>query len=339
MCAQKDDFRKLTGQQKIAILMMTIDQENASRLFSLMNDDEIKEISATMSTLGEISQETVDRVYVEFADQMNAKGSVVGSIDSAERVLIKAIGKERVDTLMEDLRGPAGKTTWEKLGNVNEEILAGYLKNEYPQTIAVVLSKIKADHAARVLSVLSEELALEVVMRMLTLEAVKKDVLDGIETTLRTEFMNNLARTQQRDSYESMADIFNNFDRGTEARFMKTLEDRDKDSADRIRALMFTFEDLKKIDKSGIQALMRVIDKDKLAVALKGASDTIKTLFFDNMSERAAKILREDMETKGPVRIRDVDEAQMSIIVAAKDLVAKGEIIIAEAGGDDQMVY
>ncbi len=318
---------------------MTIDQENASRLFSLMNDDEIKEISATMSTLGEISQETVDRVYVEFADQMNAKGSVVGSIDSAERVLIKAIGKERVDTLMEDLRGPAGKTTWEKLGNVNEEILAGYLKNEYPQTIAVVLSKIKADHAARVLSVLSEELALEVVMRMLTLEAVKKDVLDGIETTLRTEFMNNLARTQQRDSYESMADIFNNFDRGTEARFMKTLEDRDKDSADRIRALMFTFEDLKKIDKSGIQALMRVIDKDKLAVALKGASDTIKTLFFDNMSERAAKILREDMETKGPVRIRDVDEAQMSIIVAAKDLVAKGEIIIAEAGGDDQMVY
>jgi flagellar motor switch protein FliG len=240
---------------------------------------------------------------------------------------------------MDDIRGPAGKTTWEKLGNVSEEVLAGYLKNEYPQTIALVLSRIKPDHAARVLTVLPEDLALEVVMRMLTMDAVKKEVLEGIEKTLRLEFMGNLAKTQRRDSYEMMAEIFNNFDRNTEARFTKVLEERDTEAAERIRALMFTFEDLKKIDRNGIQALMRGIDKDKLAVALKGASETVKSLFFDNMSERAAKILREDMESKGPVRIRDVDEAQMAIVNAAKELASKGEIVIADAGGADQMMY
>jgi flagellar motor switch protein FliG len=335
---QKDDYRKLNGSQKIAIFMMSIGEETASKLFGMMDDEEIREISSTMATLGEISAETVERLYIEFAEQMSASGAVVGTYDTAERLLVKALGKERVDSIMEDIRGPAGKTTWDKLGNVSEEILANYLKNEYPQTIALVLSKIKADHAARVLTVLPEDLSLEVIMRMLTLDSVKKEVLEGLEKTLRMEFMSNLAKTQRRDSHEVMADIFNNFDRATESRFMKVLEERDKAASDRIRALMFTFEDLKKLDSAGIQALMRVIDKEKLAIALKGASEGIKALFFGNMSERAAKILREDMESKGPVRIKDVDEAQMIIVSTAKDLAAKGEIIIAEPGGADQMV-
>jgi len=334
----KDDYRRLTGPQKIAIFMMSVGEESAGKLFSMMDDEEIKEISATMATLGEISSETVERLYVEFAEQMTASGAVVGTYDTAERLLVKALGKDRVDSIMEDIRGPAGKTTWDKLGNVSEEVLAGYLKNEYPQTIALVLSKIKSDHAARVLTVLPEDLALEVIMRMLTMESVKKEVLEGVEKTLRMEFMSNLAKTQRRDSHEMMAEIFNNFDRNTESRFMTILEDRNKEAADRIRALMFTFEDLKKIDGAGIQSLLRVIDKDKLAIALKGASEVIKALFFDNMSERAAKIMREDMEAKGPVRIRDVDEAQMTIVIAAKDLAAKGEINIVDAGSADQMV-
>ncbi len=335
----KDDYRKLSGAQKIAIFMMSIGEENAGKLFGMMDDEEIREISSIMATLGEISSETVERLYLEFAEQMTASGAVVGTYDTAERLLIKTLGKDRVDSIMEDIRGPAGKTTWDKLGNVSEEVLAGYLKNEYPQTIALVLSKIKPDHAARVLTVLPEDLALEVIMRMLSMESVKKEVLEGVEKTLRMEFMSNLAKTQRRDSHEMMADIFNNFDRNTESRFMKVLEDRDKDASDRIRALMFTFEDLKKIDAAGIQALMRVVDKDKLAIALKGASETVKSLFFDNMSERAAKILKEDMEGKGPVRLREVDEAQMLIVTTAKDLAAKGEIVIADGGGDDQLVY
>jgi len=337
--ATKDDYRKLTGTQKVAIFLLSLGEENSAKVFSMMEDDEIREISGVMATLGEISSETVERLYIEFAEQMSASGAVVGTFDSAERFLVKALGKERVDGIMEDIRGPAGKTTWDKLGNVSEDVLAAFLKNEYPQTIALVLSKIRPDHAAKVIKVFPEDLSLEVILRMLTMDTVRKEVLEGVEKTLRMEFMSNLARTQKRDTFEIMADIFNNFDRSTEARFMKILEARDAESAERIRALMFTFEDLRKIDTAGIQTLMRGIDKDKLAVALKGASEIIKNLFFDNMSERAAKIMKEDMEAKGPVRIKEVDEAQMIIVNYAKDLAAKGEITITEAGGKDQMVY
>lgn len=335
----KDDYKKLSGVQKTAILLLAVGEDHAAKMFSMMEDDEIKEVSHAMATLGRVNAEIVEQLFVEFADQLNSGGGIVGSHEGTEKLLMKALGKDRVDEIMEDIRGPAGRTTWEKLGNVNEEVLAAYLKNEYPQTIALVLSKITPAHAARVLAVLQEDLAMEVVMRMLSMEAIKKEVLQGIENTLKIEFMNNLARTQRRDSFELMAEIFNNFDRGTETRFMSSLEDRDTESAERIRALMFTFEDLVKIDPSGIQVLMRGIDKEKLAVALKGASEGIKDLFFSNMSERASKILREDMEAMGPVRLRDVDEAQMYIVTSAKDLAAKGEIVIADASGEEQLIY
>ncbi len=336
---KKEDYRKLSGAQKAAIILMSIDEENSTKILSGMSDEEIKELSNTMASLGTVSAETVERLFVDFVESMSSSGVVVGTFDTTERLLLKALGKDRVDGIMEDIRGPAGRTTWDKLGNVNEEVLATFLKNEYPQTIALVLSKIKAEHAARVLAVFPEELSLEVINRMLGMEAVKKEVLDGVEKTLRLEFMNNLAKTQRRDTHEIMAEIFNNFDRNTEAKFMAVLEQRNADAAERIRALMFTFEDLKKVDPSGMQTLLRNVPKEKLSIAMKGASEAIKEIFFKSMSERAAKLLREDMEALGPVRLKDVDEAQMTIVQAAKDLAAKGEIVIAGDSGEDQLVY
>jgi flagellar motor switch protein FliG len=240
---------------------------------------------------------------------------------------------------MEEIRGPAGRTMWDKLGNVNEQVLANYLKNEYPQTVAVVLSKIKSDHAAAVLALLPEGFAMEVVMRMLRMESVQKEVLDDVERTLRNEFMSNLARTSRRDAHEMMAEIFNALDRQAEQRFLTSLEERNRDAAERIKQLMFTFEDLGNLDPAGMQTLLRQIDKDKLAIALKGASEELRNLFFSNMSERAAKIMREDMQALGPVRLRDVDEAQSAIVQAAKDLSNQGEIVLAENKGDDELVY
>jgi flagellar motor switch protein FliG len=339
LTGKTEDYRKLTGIEKSAILLMSIDEENASRIFNMMDEEEIKEVSNVMSSLGTVSAETVERLFVEFVEQMSAAGVLVGSYDTTERLLTKALGKDKVDSIMEDIRGPAGRTTWDKLGNVSEEILATYLKNEYPQTIALVLSKVRPEHAARVICEFPDDLAMEVMMRMLAMDPVKKEVLDGIEKTLRVEFMSNLARTQRRDSHEMMAEIFNNFNREFENKYMSQLEKRDADSAERIRALMFTFEDLIKIDAGGIQSVLRAIDKDKLTVALKGASESIKSLFIDNMSERASKILIEDMEAMGPVRLKDVDEAQLYIVNVAKDLAAKGEIVIADSNGEDQLVY
>jgi flagellar motor switch protein FliG len=335
----REEFRTLNGPEKAALLILSVGEENAAKLFSLMDDDEIKEISQTMANLGTVSASLVERLFVDFADQISSTGSLVGSYESTERLLAKALDKSRVDNIMDEIRGPAGRTMWDKLGNVNEAVLANYLKNEYPQTVAVVMSKIRADHAARVLGQLPEAFAMEVVMRMLRMEAVQKEVLDDVERTLRTEFMSNLARTNRRDAHEMMAEIFNNLDRNTEARFIAALEERNRDAAERIKALMFTFEDLAKLDPGAAQTLLRSYEKAKLPLALKGASEALRDLFFANMSERAGKMLREDMAAMGPVRLRDVDEAQMAMVNLAKELAARGEIVISDKKGDDELVY
>jgi flagellar motor switch protein FliG len=240
---------------------------------------------------------------------------------------------------MDEIRGPAGRNMWEKLANVQEEVLANYLKNEYPQTVAVVLSKLRPEHAARVLAILPEELSLDVITRMLRMESVQKEVIERVEQTLRTEFMSNLSQTRRRDAHEVMAEIFNNFDRQTETRFMNALEDENREAAERIKALMFTFDDLIKLDTGSAQTLMRNIDKDKLAISLKGASEKVRQFFFSNMSTRAAKMLVDDMQEMGAVRLRDVDEAQALLVNIAKDLAAKGEILISKSRGDEELVY
>jgi flagellar motor switch protein FliG len=177
-------------------------------------------------------------------------------------------------------------------------------------------------------------------MRMLRMEAVQKEVLDDVERTLRTEFMSNLARTSRRDAHEMMAEIFNNLDRASESRFINALEERNRDSAEKIKALMFTFEDLGRLDPGAVQTLLRNVDKAKLGIALKGASEPLRDLFFSNMSERAGKLLKEEMEGLGPVRLKDVDEAQMHMVTVAKELAAKDEIIIADKrGGEDELIY
>src|SRR5690606_40992272 len=144
----REDYRSLSGPEKAAVLMMAVGEENAARLFSLMEDDEIKELSQTMANLGTVSSTIVERLFVEFAEQISSTGSLVGNFESTERLLLKVLDKEKVESIMEEIRGPAGRTMWDKLGNVNETVLANYLKNEYPQTVAVVLSKIKPEHAS-----------------------------------------------------------------------------------------------------------------------------------------------------------------------------------------------
>lgn len=334
----REDYRGLSGREKAAILMLALGEEHAARLFTFMDDDELREISQTMASLGSVSAPIVERLCLEFADQMTSSGALTGTLDSTERLLLKVLDEEKVSTIMEEIRGPAGRNMWEKLANVNEAVLASYLKNEYPQTVAVVLSKIRSDHAGRVLSLLPETFSMEVIMRMLRMESVQKDVLEDVERTLRTEFMSNLARTARRDSHEMMAEIFNNLERSVESKFLAALEERNRDSAEKIKALMFTFEDLNRLDPGAIQTLLRHIDKEKMPLALKGASDSLKELFLSNMSERAGRLLADDMDAMGPVRLKDVDEAQVAMVQVAKDLAASGEIVISD-GKDDDLVY
>lgn len=337
----REDFRTLSGVEKTAIFLLSLGEEYTTKIFQNMDEEEILEISQTMANLGRISASVVERLFMEFAEQMSSSGTLVGTFESTERLLSKAgMSREKIGQIMEEIRGPAGRTMWEKLGNVNEEVLANFLQKEYPQTVAVVLSKISTDHAARVLALLPEGFALEVIHRMLRMEAIQKDVLDDVEKTLRVEFMANLAKTTRRDSHELMAEIFNNLERAVETRIMGSLEETAPDAAEKIRALMFTFEDLGGLDPTSIQTIIRAADKDKLPTALKGATDTLRDLFFSNMSERAAKIMKEDMASMGPVRLKDVEEAQQYIVTVAKDLESRGEVILAKGGKDeDAMIY
>jgi flagellar motor switch protein FliG len=334
----KADTSRYSGVEKAAIILMCLGEE-AKGLWQLLDEEEIKEISQSMSSLGLVPAATVEALVIEFVQKMSGSGAIMGSYEQTQRMLSAFLPKEKVETLMEEIRGPAGRNIWDKLANVNESVLASYLKNEYPQTVAVVLAKVRPEHAAKVLAELPEEFAAECVQRMLAMEPVQREILEKIEVTLRTEFMSNLARTSKRDSHELMAEIFNNFDRQTEGRFITALEDRNRDAADRIRALMFVFEDLNKLDAGGVQTLLRSVDKSDLALGLKGASDGLRQLFFSNMSERGGKLLKEEMAGMGPVRLKDVDAAQTRMVALAKDLAARGEIVLSDGKSEDELIY
>jgi flagellar motor switch protein FliG len=332
--------RPLNGAERAAILLLALGESYGSEIWKLLDDEEIRTLSLTMSSLGTIESDAVEKLMIDFVGQMSTTGALMGDSSATERLLQQFLPAERVSIIMEEIRGPAGRNMWEKLSNVQEEVLANYLKNEYPQTIAVVLSKIRSEHAARVIGILPEDLALDVINRMLKMEAIQKDVLERVEQTLRTEFMSNLSQTSRRDAHELIAEIFNNFDRQTESRFITALEENNRESAERIKALMFTFDDLTKLDAAAAQTLLRNVDRDKVAIALKGASEAARDFFKTNMSTRAAKLLQDEMETMGPVRLREVDEAQTGMVNLAKELAAKGEIVIAKGpGADDELVY
>ena len=332
------DHRALSGDEKAALLLLALGPDHGKPILEELDEMEVKALSRTMVRLGPVSQEMLDNLFAEFVTSVSANGSVSGNSDTTQRLLLSFLPQDRVDAIMEEIRGPAGRNMWEKLSNVQEDILATYLKNEYPQTIAVVLSKIDTEHASKVLAALPEDLAMDVVKRMLSLDPVQKEILEKIEQTLRTEFMSTLSHSKRRDSHEQLAEIFNSFDRQTEARFITSLEENDREGAERIKSLMFTFEDLSRLEMTAIQALLAKIDKKDLGLALKGANDQVKEFFFSNMSARAGKLLKDDMEAMGPVRLKDVDEAQARMVSTAKDMAARGEIVINKGKGDEQMV-
>lgn len=329
----------LTGPEKAAALMLSLPADQVSKIFEKLDPAEIHEISQIMSTLGKIKAEALEGVFQEFTDSLSATGNLRGTYDSTERLLQKALDPEKAKAIMEDIRGPMGRTTWDKLSNVNVDVLAEYLKNEYPQTVAVVLSKIRPENASKIFAKFNQEFAQEVIERMLRMETIKREVIDNIERTLRTEFMTSVAKTAGRDPHETVANIFNAFDRTTEGKFMSYLESKIPSSAEKIKALMFTFDDLVRLDAAGMQTLIRYADKSRLVLSLKGATENMKDLFFSNMSERAAKLMKEDMEALGMVRLKEVEEAQLEIVNLAKTLSDRGELKIAAVGtSDDEMV-
>lgn len=326
------------GLRKAAVFMLAIGEERAARIFASMDDFEIRDVSREMAAVGRIAGDEMERVLAEFVESVGGSGGVVGGWGTTERLLKSFMKEDRVREIMEEMRGPAGRTMWEKLANVGEDTLANYLKNEYPQTVAVIMSRITPPHAAKVLGQLPENLALEVMQRMMVMDNVPREVVDAVEESLRSEFMRSLATKNKRDAHAAMAEIFNNFDRASESKFMNMIAAYSQSDADRIRSLMFTFEDLMKADDKGFSEIVRQVEKDVMALSLKAASDDLKQRFFKNMSERAAKILQEDMSAMGPVRVKDVDEAQAKVVAIARKLSDEGKVVFAAEGGEEEFI-
>jgi flagellar motor switch protein FliG len=331
-------MKKFSGHEKAAALMLALGKEHGAPIWELLSNDEVHELSAAIAQLGRVPSVVVEHLLVQFSGEISSVASLHGSFETAERLLDGILPNDRVKEIMEDIRGPSGRTMWDKLSNVSENVLATYLKNEYPQTVAVILSKLKPDHGARVLAELPRDLSVDVIMRMLRMDSVQKTVLVEVEQTLKNEFMSSLSRSQRRDPHETMAEVFNALDRATEEAMLSALDKKAPDAAERIRALMFTFEDLGNLMPPALAAIVRSADKREMALALKGAPAAIRNLFFAAMTQRAAKLLQEEMSAMGPVRARDCDEAQSALVRLAKQLADSGEIMLVDPKNDDAMI-
>ena len=333
------ELKKFSGVQRAAALMLALGKDHGAPIWEQLSVDEIKELSSCIAQLGRVPSTVVEYLLIQFSGEVSSMASLHGSYETTERLLDGILPTDKVKEIMEDIRGPSGRTMWDKLSNVSESVLAVYLKNEYPQTVAVILSKLSPDHAARVLAELPRSLSVDVIMRMLRMDTVQKEVIQQVEQTLKTEFMTNISRSHRRDPHESMAEMFNALDRATEETLLTALDERAPDSAERIRALMFTFDDLGNLLPASIAVIVRTADKREMALALKGAPEEMKKLFFSTMTERAAKLLREEMTAMGPVRSRDCEEAQTALVRLAKSLADRGEIVLVDPKSDDGLIY
>ena len=336
--ARPADLKRFTGPQRAAALMLALGKDYGAPIWEQLSVDEIKELSSAIAQLGRVPAVVVEHLLVEFSGEVASMNSLHGSYETTERLLDGILPNGRVKEIMDDIRGPSGRTMWDKLSNVSETVLAAYLKNEYPQTIAVILSKLKSDYAARVLAELPRELSVDVIMRMLRMDTVQKAVLAEVEATLKTEFMGNLSRAQRRDPHETMAEVFNALDRSTEEALLSALDESAPEAAERIRALMFTFDDLGNLLPSAIAAIVRAADKREMALAMKGAPDELRQVFFGAMTERSAKLMREDIIGLGPVRSKDCEEAQSAMVRLAKSLADRGEILLVDPRNDEAMI-
>lgn len=320
--------------KKAAIIALSLSEVQTAKLFALMNDEEIRKICDELAKLDTLPFEEREDVYAEFALKNTEFAEFAGGYRNAEKLLFKTLPEDRALSIMEKVGGEENISMWERLSKTSEQALASYLKNEYPQTVAVVLSKIAPKRAAKVLELLGENFAMEVVMRMLRMDEIAPEVMESLERTLNDEFLSNQGKKSKKDSHDLVAKIFNSFDSKSEEKFMRALESRNKEAAGRVMEKMFTFDDIIKLDTDGIIALLRHAPKDKLNLALVGAKEAVKDIIFANMSERAYKMMIDDMNALGRKNFADVKAAQGEIAALIRDLIRSGEITFA-FGDDD----
>ncbi len=323
---------------KAAIVVMSLGEETAAEVLKFMGPKEIRKISTYVATIGEVDQDVIDLVIEEYQAALIEGGVMLpGSTSFLKGAIMAALGDEAGGKLLDEIQLETSQL--DVLDDVDSRTLASILQKEHPQTIALVMSHTEIDKAAEVVSLLPEELQLEVVYRIARLDAVSSDILQEVEAALLAEIrgMTGLG-SQVSGGVSLVADILNQVDKATESRILENIDDMNPEMAEEIRELMFVFEDLLKIDDRGMQTLLKEIENDVLVMSLKTANEVIRDKIFRNISSRAAERIKEDLDNMGPVRLSDVEKGQGEIVRIALKLEEEGRIQILRSGSDDSFV-
>lgn len=330
----------MNGTDKAAILLLYLGPEATSKIFEHMEDVEIKRISQSMARLGHVTRNAIQEVVNEYVDITDPETGIFSQGEEfVRKILEKALGPAKAEILLKELSVANYGDMTDMLSNMDSKTIANFLSQEHPQTIAVILAKLKAKHTSEIIGYLPQELQAEVVMRIADVDQVSPEIIAEIEDVMRREL--SAAGAVQRfkvGGVEKVVDMFNHFDRSKEKQILDKLDVMKPPLAEVIRKHLFTFEDFIHLDDRGIQAIMREVSNDTLTLALKAATDELKDKIFRNISSRAGEMIKEDLEVMGPVRLSDVERAQSEIIKIVRRLEEEGQLVIAGRGGDDVLV-
>ena len=330
----------VTGDRKAAILLVSLQTEVASQLLASMDREDVERISMEIARLGEVSSEQRLRVLEEFYQTNLARRYIEeGGIDYARTLLEKSLPPDEAASVLRGLEQSIQMTPFHFLQKAEAASLVTFVQDEHPQTIALILAHLQPKQASEILATLPAKKQIEVVKRVARMGQTTPEAIRQVEKGLEAKLSSIVNQDLERaGGVESIAEILNLIDRATEKTILETLEEEDAQLVDRIRRLMFVFEDILLIDDQGIMEILKRIDKKSLAVALKGSTDELKTKFFRNMSQRAVEMLKEEMEYLGPIRVKDVEKAQHEIVEVVRALEEEGVIVIGGAGGDEYVV-
>ncbi|HAT50795.1 MAG: flagellar motor switch protein FliG [Magnetococcales bacterium] len=341
--SKKTNIRRfrLSGKEKAAVFLLSLPDADSKKIMEGLQEDEIREISRTIARMGVMPQEVVQAVRQEFLDKFELQQfDVRGGMNKMKDLVMKALGKEKGRQLLKELQQGPKNTPWEILNSMEPTLVATFLANEHPQSIALILSQLQLEQASFVIDFLAHDTQQEVIFRMAKLGNLPPGALMDIEESLLTE-LNALGATRGGYAQEGgggvkkVAELLNMMSRDISDKLLAYLDEEDNPLAEEVRKEMFLFEDLLLMDDKSFQVLLRDISNDELLAALKGADDRLKEKFFLNMSERAAEMLREDLEMMGPVKVSDVEGAQQGILKIARKLESEGAIVIMGKGSDD----
>jgi len=336
---EKGSAENLTGPEKAAVFLLTLGEEFTAQVFQRLDEDEIKAVGRQMSKMDHVDKDDIAALLTEFKTDSGGDDLYFSGDDLLENALKKALQADKANEILDDIRSDWRLTLFQKARKLEPPILVNFLRNEHPQTIALVLAVLEHSQAAAILAELQEDQRIEVIMRMSELDKVSPEILVDIDRVLQEELLSIEGMEGQRlGGVETVAEILNNADRALEASILEGIEEQREELAEEIRKLMFVFEDLINVDNRGIMAILKEVSTDDLKLALKTASDGLKDKVFANMSQRAVEMLKEDMEIMGPTRLKDVETAQQAILKVAKRLEQEGKVQLTAGGGEDEFV-